>query len=229
MVNLAHEISVGWILVIIVVPTVADFKKEKDSDHEPERMLRASSEVSAHTSMQSNPPTPSRRDKVGRSLGPQPKRKAVEDVSENAHTKRSRQRAGNFTEDEEKVERAKQADIAALTYAVKTAKQKDPTVSDTAVEEIRQRMFEEKVNPFGASSTKKVHKECEPVLQRILIAETHLPVTIAQMFSYLHTTAIADTCLICSSLNTTGRRGKPVSERASCRCHQPFGDQRTSD
>ena len=65
--------------------------------------------------MQSNPPTPSRRGKVGRPLGPQPQRKAVEDLSENAHTKHSRQCTDNFIEDEKKVEGAKQADIAALT------------------------------------------------------------------------------------------------------------------
>ena len=94
--------------------------------------------------MQSTPPTPSRRDKVGRPLSPQPKSKAVEDLSDNAHTKRSIQRTENFTEDEKKVGRAKKADIATLTYAVKTAKQKDPTISDTALEEIRQRTIDKR-------------------------------------------------------------------------------------
>ena len=80
-----------------IVNTVADFKIEEDSDHELERLLRASSEVPATEGTESNPPTPSRRGKVGRPIGPQTKRKAIEDLSESRahvrHGKRAEKRA----------------------------------------------------------------------------------------------------------------------------------------
>ena len=55
---------------------------------------------------------------VGRPLGPQPKRKAVEDLGENAHTKRSRQHTGNFTEDEREVEWVKTANKKILLLVI---------------------------------------------------------------------------------------------------------------
>ena len=84
-------------------------KLEEDSDDDLQRLLRASSHTTSHESLPDTP-TPSRRGKVGRPVGPQPKRKAEEDLSENYNTKRARQRLKSFTKDEKLVERAKRND-----------------------------------------------------------------------------------------------------------------------
>ena len=81
----------------------------------------------------------SRRGLVGRRPGPQPKRKAEEDLSQNVNTKRSRQQMATFTAQEKEIEMAKKADNSALGYV--TSKYKKSNVFNNVTEKERLQDF----------------------------------------------------------------------------------------
>ena len=85
--------------------------KYEDSDYDVELLDRLNAF--------DDTPSPSRRGLVGRRPGPQPKRKAVEDLSQNANTKKARLRTANFTPAEQKLERLKTNDNAAINYRLR--------------------------------------------------------------------------------------------------------------
>ena len=58
-------------------------------------------------------------------------------LSDNYHIKRFRQRLKTFTEDKKLVERVKKIDQAAIAYAIKKAKEENPTVNSTTLDKIR--------------------------------------------------------------------------------------------